>query len=118
MQIFQALTRLCVQELDGSLAFYEALFGQPCSLRFSYPEARLELAQVGPVLLLCGDDEALAPFRETKVTFLVDSVEAYRTFLLQNGAEIVRDIRRVPTGKNLTVRHADGTVAEYVEHAK
>ena len=76
----------------------------------------LELAQVGNILILCGTDEALKPFMETKATFLVDSIMEYKDFLLKNGATIIRDLKEVPTGINMTVKHLDGTIVEYVEH--
>lgn len=33
-------------------------------------------------------------------------------------SEIVRDRKIVPTGVNMTVRHPDGSIFEYVEHRK
>lgn len=83
--------------------------------KLQYDQLGLELAQVGNVLILAGTDEALKPFMKTKVTFLVDSIVEFRKFLLENGAAIIRDLTEVPTGVNMTVEHADGTVAEYVE---
>ena len=82
---------------------------------FKYTEMNLELAQVGNILLLCGSDEALQPFKDTKATFLVDSIIEYRDFLLNNGAMIIRDLKEVPTGRNMTLKHLDGTIVEYVE---
>ncbi|MFT8316161.1 MAG: hypothetical protein ABF633_18200 [Clostridium sp.] len=76
----------------------------------------LELAQIGNILILSGTDKALKPFKDTKATFLVDSVIEFKEFLLNNEAVIVRDIKKVPTVMNLTVKHLDGTVIEYVEH--
>ena len=75
----------------------------------------LELEQVGDILLLCGSEEALQPFRDTKATFLVDSITEYREFLLNNGATIIRDLKEVPSGRNMTLKHLDGTIVEYVE---
>lgn len=49
----------------------------------------LELAQVGNILLLCGSDEALQ-LKDTKATFLVDSI-IESDFLLNNGAVVIRD---------------------------
>lgn len=67
-------------------------------LRFAYPELELELAMVGHFLILVGSEEALAPFRETKATFRVDSLEEFRSYLTKNGARIIRGFKRVPTG--------------------
>ncbi|MGX8126189.1 VOC family protein [Clostridioides difficile] len=78
----------------------------------------MELAQVGNVLLLSGSDDALKPFIETKSTFIVDSVDEWRSYLLKNGAVVVRDKKKVPTGYNMTVKHPDGTIVEYVQYTK
>lgn len=116
MTIKKVLTRICVRELDSAVELYETIFKEKCALRFQYPEMHLELAQVGSILLLCGSDEALEPFRATKATFLVDSVADFQAYLLQHGAKVIRDLKKVPTGVNMTLQHPDGTIVEYVEH--
>lgn len=42
----------------------------------------------------------------------------FRTMLFDNESSIIRDITKVLTDKNMTVRHPDGAVAEYVQHNK
>ncbi|HBF38091.1 MAG TPA: glyoxalase [Firmicutes bacterium] len=116
MNVKQVLSRIYVHDIDEAVSFYEKLLVLPCSLRFDYKQVNLVLAQVGNLLILAGSDEALKPFIDTKATFLVDSIHEYKDFLLKNGATIVRDLREVPTGINMTVRHLDGTIVEYVEH--
>jgi hypothetical protein len=37
------------------------------------------------------------------------------TYLLKNGAIITRDIKKVPTGTNMTMMHSGGAIIEYVE---
>jgi len=49
---------------------------------------------------------------------LVDSISEYKDFLIQNGVVIIRDIQQVPTGLNMTVKHKDEVIIEYVEHKK
>lgn len=115
LKVNQILSRFYVQEMNQAVEFYESLLSDKCSLRFKYPQVDLELAQVGNILLICGSDEALQPFKDTKATFSVDSIIEYKNFLLNNGATIIRDIKQVPTGLNLTVKHKDGTIVEYVE---
>ena len=116
VKILQTYVRIYVTELDPAIAFYESLTGQQTDLRFPYPEMELELASVGSFLILAGSHETLAPFRETLATFRVDSVEEFREHLTKNGVRITRDIKRVPTGSNMTVQHPDGTRFEYVQH--
>ena len=65
---------------------------------------------------MCGSEIALEPFRDTRATFLVDSVTEFRDYLLKHDAKIIRDLKKVPTGTNMTVKHKDGTIAEYVEY--
>ena len=50
------------------------------------------------------------------VTFLVDSLQAFKLHLEQSGVEILSQPKDVPTGRNMRVRHPDGLVVEYVEH--
>lgn len=118
MKIYDILTRFYIQDIEKAISFYENLLKEKCSLRFSYKEVGLELAQVGNVLLLSGSDDALKPFIETKSTFMVDSVDEWRSYLLNNGAVLIRDKKKVPTGYNMTVKHPDGTIVEYVQHTK
>ncbi|MGY0371980.1 VOC family protein [Clostridium sp. JNZ J1-5] len=116
MKIKQILNRFYVQNIDKSIEFYEKILNQKCSLRFKITEANLELAQIANILIIGGSDEALKPFKNTQATFLVDSIIEFKDFLLDNGATIIRDLKEVPTGMNMTVKHLDGTIVEYVEH--
>jgi predicted enzyme related to lactoylglutathione lyase len=116
MKVKQILTRIYVNDLDKALLFYEKLTDEKCQRRLEYKQARLEIARISNLLLISGKEEALRPFKDTSATFLVDSINAYKDFLLKNGATIIRDIQKVPTGFNLTVKHNDGTIVEYVEH--
>lgn len=116
MRVLGIYTRLLVNTLDQSLPFYEELLQTRSKNRFRYPEMHLELAQVGNFLLIAGSDEALAPFRDTIATILVDSLSEFKAYLEVHGSKILRGPRQVPTGINMTVRHPDGTVIEYVEH--
>lgn len=115
MKIKKILNRFYVHDMNEAVKFYEELLNVKCGSRIQYPEANLELAEVGDILILCGSDEALKPFKDTKATFLVDSIMECREFLLSNGAVIVRDLKEVPTGINMTVKHSDGNIVEYVE---
>ncbi|WP_432748201.1 VOC family protein [Pectinatus frisingensis] len=116
MYIKKIFTRIYVNDIKSSISFYENLLGIKASLRFTYKEKNLELASVNSILIIAGEDKDLLPFRDTRLTILVDSVADFKDELLKNGSIVIRDIKKVPTGKNLTVKHPDGTVAEYVEH--
>jgi len=118
MKILRTLTRVYTNNLDETLHFYEDLTGSTVAQRLAMPAIGLELAQVQDILILAGTDEALRPFRDTKATFLVDSLADYHRFLKENGATIIRPPQNVPTGMNMTVSHPDGAIIEYVEHRK
>ena len=118
MKVLQTLVRIYVKNLDSALEFYENLLGMKCDLRFSYSEVGLELASVGQFLLLCGSEGALKPFRDTQATLIVDSIVEFKQFLELNGAQIIRGPQVVPTGSNMTVKHSDGSIIEYVEHKR
>jgi predicted enzyme related to lactoylglutathione lyase len=119
MKVIRGMVRvyLAPEDLDKTVDFYEALFGQGCDMRFKYEEAGLEMASVGSVLLIAGRKGRLRPFRETWATFLVDSLDSFSKTLLEIGADILEEPKVVPTGRNMRVRHPDGVVIEYVEHA-
>ncbi|MCB2355529.1 VOC family protein [Clostridium estertheticum] len=116
MKINQILNRFYVHDIEQSIKFYERILNEKCNLQFKYSKANLELAQVGNILIISGSDQALKPFRDTKATFLVDSIIEFKDFLLNNGATIIRDLKSVPTGMNMTVKHLDGSIVEYVEY--
>lgn len=116
MKIKQILNRFYVHDIEQSINFYKKILNEKCNMRFKYSQASLELAQVGNILIISGSDDALKPFKDTKATFLVDSITEFKDFLLNNGATIIRDLKVVPTGMNMTVKHLDGAIVEYVEH--
>jgi len=118
MQLYKILTPIYVNELEKALPFYEELLQTKAGTRFHYAEKKLDIAVVGQLLLISGTDEALAVVRNIALSFLVDDVRAYKTWLLDNGAVIRQDITKVPTGYNMLVQQPDGTVIEYVEHTR
>src|SRR3981081_3848254 len=100
MKILQVLTRLYLsrEQLEASITFYESLFGERCSLRETYPEAGIEAAQVGSLLLLAGSDRALEPFRAARANFLVDSLNEWKDFLEKSGATLLEEPKQAPQG--------------------
>lgn len=117
MKIIKVLTRLYVNDINNAKAYYEKLLKTNVGIEFKIQNMGLELAEVGDFLLIAGTEEALRPFRNTVVTILVDSVDEYKTYLESQGATILRGPSQVPTGRNMTVKHPDGIIMEYVEHS-
>lgn len=118
MEILGTLHRVYVaaQEMEATIGFYQSLLGRPTGLRFHHADTGLDLALVGPVLILAGTEESLAPYRATAATFLVDSLDDFARLLPELGAQVLEPPREVPTGWNLRARHPDGLVVEYVQH--
>jgi hypothetical protein len=116
MRIKRVLNRFYVHDVEQSIEFYEKVLNEKCNLRFRYPQANLEIAQVGNILIISGSDEDLKPLKDTQATFLVDSIIEFKDFLLNNGATVIKDLKEVSTGMNMTVKHLDGTIVEYVEY--
>lgn len=118
MKILKTLSRLYVNDLESAIEFYEELLGTPVSRSIKISQISLELAQIGDILLIAGSDEDLKPFRSTQATFLVDSLDEFKAYLEEKGAKIIRGPTKVPTGRNMTLKHVDGSIIEYVEHTK
>lgn len=115
MKVKQMLSRVYVNNADEAVEFYEQLFHKKVSSRFTLSKPKLEIINIGDMLIIAGADKELETVRSTRVTLSVDSIHEYKDMLLKNGAVIIRDIKKVPTGWNMTVKHKDGLVAEYVE---
>ena len=116
MQILKKLARIYVKDMDSAIHFYKELTHDSMGRRFEMPQFKIEVASVGDLLIICGEEEHLAPFKKTTATFFVDSLDDFKNFLESNGAEILTGPSQVPTGRNMTVQHPDGTIIEYVEH--
>ena len=116
MRILKKMVRIYVHDLEAAINYYQKLTGGSMGRRFAMPQFRLELASIGDILLISGEEQDLAPFRQTAATFLVDSLDEFRAFLESSGAVVLREPAQVPTGRNMTVQHPDGTIIEYVEH--
>lgn len=101
--------------MEKTLAFYEGLTGQKARQRFHYPGIDVEVAHVGDFLIVAGEEEALESFRHVGATCVIDSLDEFHSHLTSENAKILRAPSKVPTGKNMTVRHPDGLIVEYVE---
>lgn len=118
MQIRGVYMRIFVTDrsLDEAIAFYQQLTGKTAGERFRH--GALELASVGNFLLIAGSEAAVEPFRKTMGTILVEGIEEYLESVSAMGCDIVAPLQEVATGRNMVVRHPDGSVFEYVEHTR
>ncbi|MEU3614543.1 VOC family protein [Streptomyces sp. NPDC006872] len=112
MDILGTALRVCVDDLEASVAFYERLAGTP-ALRFE--RGGVEVAAVGCFLLMSGPPAELEVLRHVVATIAVTDVdEAHRT-LTELGADVIAGPVPTPVGRNLIVRHPDGAVYEYAD---
>lgn len=116
MQVKRILARryLPLEVFDAAVDFHEELLGETAPQRFSY--GGLRIAALSSILFVGGTEERLSPMRDVHLTFLVDDIQGFAADLPTRGAKIVEDVKAVPTGWNMLVRHPDGTLVEYVEH--
>jgi hypothetical protein len=73
-------------------------------------------APAASFLIIAGDEAALAPFRATALTVLVEEIAAVAAQLVPMGAAVIQAVTPVPTGYQTRLRHPDGLVVEYVQH--
>ncbi|MGV9249291.1 hypothetical protein [Streptomyces sp. NPDC003710] len=112
MRIFRTYARAYANDLDAVLAPLTTVTGEPISTRFTMPNG-LELAMVGHVLVVAGDERVLEPYRVA--TLIIDDLDECHALLTRTGAQIVRGPQAVPTGRNLTAKLPGGVQIEYVE---
>ena len=119
MKILKSIFRhyMAPAQFETAIAFYEQLQQQGCERRLSFSEVGIDVAVIGSFILLSGSEEALAPVRHVQAAFVVDSVDAFTAWLVTQGADVPPTVHKNLAGRNVTVRHADGFVAEYFEPA-
>jgi predicted enzyme related to lactoylglutathione lyase len=103
------LARVFVTDLDAAVPLYQELAGAGAE-RFEFRD--VELAKVGPFLLLAGNTAA---YRDRTATIQVASLAPVLAALKSAGGEIVEGPARAPNGARLIARHPDGAVFEYIE---
>ncbi|MYR46142.1 VOC family protein [Streptomyces sp. SID5910] len=112
MDILGATLRICVDDLDKAIPFYEGLAGGP-ALRFE--RGGVQVAAVGCFLLMSGPESQLDVLRRVAATIAVTDVEEAHRTLTGLGADVIAGPVHTPAGRNLIARHPDGVVYEYVD---
>lgn len=107
--ISTVLARVFVCDLDTAIPLYEEL-AQARAEKFGFRD--VELARVGPFLLLAGDTAA---FRDRTATIQVASLAPVLAALEPAGGEVIEGPAPAPNGTRLIARHPDGAVFEYIE---
>lgn len=121
MKIVKSFYRIYLRksELETCKHFYMTLQGvERPHHEFHYEALRLDIVAIGSVLLIAGDSADTARFEATRLTCLVDDLDAVREYFLRIGAGIIDEIKTVPSGRNLRAMNPDGTIVEYVQHSE
>ncbi|MFF9813453.1 VOC family protein [Streptomyces sp. NPDC014006] len=115
MEIQGASLRVCVDDLDTAIPFYERLAGGR-ALRFE--RGGVQVAAIGCFLLMSGPAAEIEVLRKVAATIAVADVDEAHTVLAELGAEIVAGPVPTPAGRNLIARHPDGAVYEYMDRRR
>ncbi|MFF7750799.1 VOC family protein [Streptomyces sp. NPDC007971] len=112
MEILGASLRICVDDLDTAIPFYERLTGGD-ALRFE--RGGVQVAAIGSFLLMSGPETELEVLRKVAATIAVKDVAEAHRLLSDLGARIIAGPLPTPVGRNLLAMHPDGSIFEYVD---
>ncbi|MBA4861926.1 VOC family protein [Streptomyces sp. PSKA54] len=112
MEILGTTLRVCVEDLEASVPFYERIAGSE-ALRFE--RGGVSVAAVGCFLLMSGPEQELEVLRKVSATIAVKDVDEAGDVLSASGARILAGPLPTPAGRNLIALHPDGSVFEYVD---
>ncbi|MFE9448552.1 VOC family protein [Streptomyces sp. NPDC006739] len=112
MEILGASLRICVDDLEAAIPFYERL-ADGRALRFE--RGGVQVAAIGSFLLMSGPEAELEVLRKVAATIAVQDVDEAHRLLTGLGAHILAGPVPTPGGRNLLAMHPDGAVFEYVD---
>ncbi|MGW5862982.1 VOC family protein [Streptomyces sp. NPDC055239] len=116
MEILGTTLRICVEDLESSVAFYERLAGAPAQ---RFEREGVSVAAIGCFLLMSGPEKEIEILRKISATIAVENVDEAYAVLNASGAKVIAGPIATPAGRNLIAMHPDGTVFEYVDrHAE
>jgi predicted enzyme related to lactoylglutathione lyase len=107
--ISKVLARVFVADLDAAIPLYQEL-AEARAERFGFRD--VELARIGPFLLLAGNTAA---YRDRTATIQVASLAPVLAALESAGGEVIEGPAPAPNGARLIARHPDGAIFEYIE---
>ncbi|MFD8373397.1 VOC family protein [Streptomyces sp. NPDC059688] len=112
MEILGASLRICVDDIDTAIPFYERLAGSRAQ---RFDRGGVQVAAVGSFLLMSGPEAELEILRRVTATIAVEDVEEAHRLLTDLGARVLAGPVPTPAGRNLLAMHPDGSVFEYVD---
>ncbi|MDX3475967.1 VOC family protein [Streptomyces scabiei] len=110
MEILGTTLRICVEDLEAAVPFYERLSGGP-AMRFE--RGGVQVAAVGCFLLMSGPESELEVLRKVTATLAVEDVDEAHRVLADSGAQVLAGPIPTPVGRNLIAVHPDGSDAPY-----
>ena len=108
--IIGVIARILVADLDAAIPLYQRLSEGAEVQRFSF--GPVELASVGPFLLLSGDTSGVG---NRVATLLVKDLGLVVEAILEAGGELLDGPAAGPNGDRLIARNPDGAVFEYIQ---
>jgi predicted enzyme related to lactoylglutathione lyase len=112
MEILGTTLRICVTDLESSVAFYERLTGGRAQ---RFERGGVSAAAVGCFLLMSGPEDELDVLRRVTATIAVRDVGETAAALDASGAKVLAGPVDTPAGRNLIALHPDGSVFEYAD---
>ncbi|MDI3407036.1 VOC family protein [Streptomyces cavernicola] len=112
MEILGTTLRICVDDLDAAVAFYEQLTGVAAQRS---DRGGVSVAAVGCFLLMSGPAAELEVLRKVTATVAVPDVDEAQQVLTASGARVVAGPVATPVGRNLIALHPDGAIFEYAD---
>lgn len=114
MEILGATLRICVEDMESAVPFYERLAGGT-ALRSE--RGGVQVAAIGCFLLMSGDPAQLDLLRRIAATIAVKDVDATHQVLTELGARVIAGPVPTPAGRTLIAMHPDGSVYEYADRS-
>lgn len=112
MNILGATLRVCVDDLERAVPFYERIAGGRAQ---RFERGGVSVAAVGCFLLMSGPESELEVLRKVAATIAVDDVEEARQVLTDSGAQVLAGPVATPAGSTLIALHPDGSLYEYAD---
>lgn len=112
MNILGATLRVCVDDLERAVPFYERIAGGRAQ---RFERGGVSVAAVGCFLLMSGPESELEVLRKVAATIAVDDVEEARQVLTGSGAQVLAGPMATPAGRTLVALHPDGSLYEYAD---
>lgn len=112
MEILGTTLRICVEDLESSVTFYERLTGSAAA---RFDRGGVSVAAVGCFLLMSGPKAELDILRKVSATIAVEDIAEAQSVLTASGAAVIAGPMGTPAGSTLIAVHPDGMVFEYAD---